>query len=80
MFDFLASINWTTVIVTVIAVILVFNLIQIIKLYMRKKYADKELKRIEGQIEDVKAQLKGKQKKLEEILKKGLPKKPPPKP
>ena len=64
------ELNWTSIFIGIAIGFVIFNLIQLIIAYGRRKKAREEVKRIEGKIAELKGELEKKKKELEESIRK----------
>lgn len=72
MFDFITqNFNWTSFFLGVAIVVLVSSLLNLVKAYIYKAKADKEVKLAESGLNEVMGKMKAKQKELDDLLKKG---------
>lgn len=68
--DFITLIDWRTVLITLAAVLVTWNIFQLIRAIIRKKKADKELGELDKKIVDINRQLADTKKAFLDQIKK----------
>lgn len=66
------EISWITVLITLTAAFVAFNLIALIKAHIRKRTAKDKLKKVQEKIDRLDRELNRKKRELEESIKKEL--------